>query len=167
MRKRTTRPLLLYSTGTWLAYAIAERYYRGMHWIWCSPFFRDDGKFGPTVMPPTAIPGEIHDALYKHVKEGDRHSPFIDKNKIGILNGAKSQKDRSIITARQAVEISAIVKSAQIADFRPVIFIVPFEKVSNLAKVVPPAERAHPLSIEYRIEKLRPGLFDVVELVKS
>jgi hypothetical protein len=33
--KRKPKPLVLYSTNTWLAYAISERYYRGLHYAWC------------------------------------------------------------------------------------------------------------------------------------
>ncbi len=32
-------PLILYSTNTWLAYKIAERFYGDMHYVWCAPFF--------------------------------------------------------------------------------------------------------------------------------
>jgi len=159
-----SRSLLLYSTNTWLAWAIAERYYRGIHWVWCSPFFRPERGLSPVAMPPTAIPGEIYDTLAKHVRAGDRHSPFINGNRVGILNGAKCKAEAGVITEKEHAEIVGAVDHAQIADFRPVLYVMPFRAVSRRVIAVPEAERAHSLSIEYRVEDLPRYLFDVIEL---
>ncbi len=31
--------LILYSTNTWIAYKIAQKYYKDEHYIWCTPIF--------------------------------------------------------------------------------------------------------------------------------
>lgn len=36
-RRMRTAPLVLYSTNTWLAYTVAERFYGGEHYVWCTP----------------------------------------------------------------------------------------------------------------------------------
>jgi hypothetical protein len=41
-----SEPIVLYSTSTWLAYAIAEQYYAGDHYVWCTP------HFDPSSVPP-------------------------------------------------------------------------------------------------------------------
>src|SRR5271154_4485922 len=166
-RSVLSRSLLLYSTNTWLAWAIAERYYRGIHWVWCSPFLRPEPGLSAVAMPPTAIPGEIYDSLASHVRTGDRHSPFIQRNKVGILNGAKSKTEAGLITEAQRGEIVAIVEAAEIRDFRPLLYVIPFRAVAKRAKVVPPEERAHPMSIEYRIEVLPRYFCDVIQLESS
>jgi hypothetical protein len=59
------RPLILYSTNTWLAFNIAERYYRGRHYIWCTPFFNGRSDKGEAeFVPPTSCPWEIYRSLY-------------------------------------------------------------------------------------------------------
>ena len=157
-------PLILYSTNTWLAFAIAERYYGGIHFAWCSPFFRPDAAVSSAAAPPTAIPGEIYDGFFEHVSRGDQHSPWIARNKIGILNGAVSKYVSEAINKEQLYQIDWITENAPIRDFRPLVFVIPFLGVEHLVEEVPPSERAHPLSVEYRIEALPRDRFDVIEL---
>jgi hypothetical protein len=163
-RSILSRSLLLYSTNTWIAWAIAERYYRGIHWAWCSPFFRPERGLSSVAMPPTAIPGEIYDSLASHVRAGDRHSPYIKGNRVGILNGVEHKAQAGAITDAQRGEITAIVAAAEVADFRPLLYVMPFRTVVGRAVLVPPQERAHPLSIEYRVEALPRHLFDVIDI---
>lgn len=157
-------PLILYSTNTWLAFAIAERYYGGIHFAWCSPFFRPDAAVSSAAAPPTAIPGEIYDGFFEHVSRGDQHSPWIARNKIGILNGAEVKYASGVIDIPEWDNIKWTVEKAEIRDFRPLVFVIPFGGVEHLVEEVPPAERAHPLSVEYRIEELPRDRFDVIEL---
>jgi hypothetical protein len=156
--------LLLYSTNTWLSYAIAERFYKSVHWVWCSPFFRQDSKLSITSMPPSAIPGEIYDRLYDDVASGDKHSAWIEKNRVGLLKGAFAKKKEGIITNRAEKEIISMIHVADIQSFRPLLYIIPFSKVARSVKEVPVEQRAHPMSIEYRIKKLPRFAFHALEL---
>jgi len=147
-----------------LAWAIAERYYDGIHFAWCSPFFRAERGASGVAMPPTAIPGEIYAALAKQVRAGDRHSPYIQRNKVGILQGAKSKRSTGVISRKELAEITVIVEKSETPDFSPRLYVIPFKEVTRLAKIVPPGERAHPMSIEYLIEALPNRSFDVIQL---
>jgi hypothetical protein len=160
-----TAPLVLYSTNTWLAFAIAERYYRQVHWVWCSPFFRPDGSF-PAAMPPSAIPGEIYDRLWDDVTRSDHHSAWIAKNRTGLIKGAEVKEREGIITDHQKADILAAVNGAQIKDFKPLLYVIPFTRARSLAYEVPPNERAHPMSLEYIIAKLPRRAFDLVEIYR-
>lgn len=161
------KPLLLYSTNTWLAYAIAERFYAGMHWVWCSTFFRQDAGISSASMPPSAIPGEIYNRLFEDVSNGDKHSAWIEKNRVGLIKGAASKRSKGVITGRTEKTIISIVQVAEIRDFKPLLYIIPFaSKIARLAKEVPVDQRAHPMSVEYRIESLPRSMFDAVELRK-
>jgi hypothetical protein len=115
-------------------------------------------------MPPTAIPGEIHESLGREVEGGDRHSAWIEKNKVGLLRGARAKALANVISSGQEGEIASIVESSQVSDFRPLLYVIPFAQVQPLVREVPPVERAHPLSLEYRIEALPKHLFDVLQL---
>jgi hypothetical protein len=156
-------PLVLYSTNTWLAFVLAERYFRRMHWVWCSPFFRPDPSY-PGGMPPSAIPGEIYDRLWDDVSRGDRHSGWIAKNRTGLIKAAETKEADGVITARRKAEILSVVNNAALQDFKPLVYVIPFGRVRRIAREVPPNERAHALSVEYIIEKLPRRLFDVLEI---
>lgn len=157
-------PLLLYSANTWLAFSIAERFYAGVHYAWCSPFFSPPSKLAGFAAPPTAIPREIFENLWHEAVEGDIHSSFVERNRVGILRGAEVRKAAKVITDEQEAEIAEIVSLADVRNFMPVLFVVPFAAIRERAKVVPPRERAHPMSVEYRIEELPRSSFDVLEL---
>lgn len=159
-----SKPLILYSTNTWLAYSIAQRYYKESHYVWCAPVF--DATTFPrlaTVIPPTSSPAEIYRNLFHEVSRGDRHSDKIKQNKIGIIRGASIRKSSGQISDVIEKDIVAIVDSAETRDFRPLLFVIPFRSVSKIVMEVPVAERAHPLSQEYRIERLPRRYFDVIE----
>jgi hypothetical protein len=68
-----------------------------------------------------------------------------------------------VINSRQRKEIYAIVKEAEILNFRPLLYVIPFSPVAKRAISVPIHERAHPFSIEYIIENLSRKSFDVIE----
>lgn len=157
-------PLVLYSTNTWLAYSIAQRYYKESHYVWCAPVF--DATTFPrfaTAIPPTSSPSEIYRNLSQEVNRGDRHSDKIKQNKIGIIRGASIRKTNGQITDEIEKDIVAIVNSAETRDFRPLLYVIPFRSVSKIVKEVPVAKRAHPLSQEYIIERLPRRYFDVIE----
>jgi len=159
------KPLILYSTNTWLSYIIAERYYRGEHYAWCTPYFdaRALSAYNVTT-PPTSTPSEIYRTLLEEVRRGDRHSMKIQENKIGILQGATYKRESGIITEQQEKDIATIVDIAETRDFKPLLYIIPYDYVTNIVKDVPVEDRAHPLSVEYIIECLPRNCFDVTKL---
>lgn len=57
-----------------------------------------------------------------------------------------------------------MIERAETHEFRPVLYIVPYERVEGLVIHVPAAGRANPFSVEYRIEQLRNDCFDLLEL---
>lgn len=64
-------------------------------------------------------------------------------------------------------EIAAIVDCSETADFRPLLYVIPYRAVSKQVKQVPVAERAHPLSEEYMIECLPRRYFDMIDFERS
>src|ERR1022692_859992 len=123
------RPLILYSTNTWLAFNIAERYYRGRHYIWCTPFFNgrsDKGEAG--FVPPPSCPWEFYRSLYGEWRAGDRHSMKIAQNRDGILRGVQANRSSGVTSERREREIASIVERADIRDFEPLVYVVPLRK---------------------------------------
>ena len=157
-------PLLLYSTSTWLAYSVAEQFYGGVHFAWCSPVY--DGRVaGAHVnIPPSASPVAIYRVLVEDATRGDRHSAAIDLNKKGIHRGAEARRSQGLIGDEEVSEIQISLERAQCRDFRPLLYIIPFEQVKGIVTRVPVSERAHPMSVEYRVEALPRAAFDMIEL---
>lgn len=160
--------LILYSTNTWLAFNVAERYFRHEHYVWCTPFFDSEGhpNYAYTVAP-TSCPKEIYLSLYKEVMSRDQHSGKIKDNKVGILKGAAFKRAAGIISEEQEKEIAAVVDKAQHQDFKPLLYVIPYDKVVSLIKDVPVEEKAHPLSSEFVIESLPRDYFDIIELERN
>jgi hypothetical protein len=71
---------------------------------------------------------------------------------------------KKIITQVQYDEIVVLVKAAQFADFKPILYVIAFQKVRSLAKPVGIGGRAHPFSPEYVIEELSSAHFAMIEL---
>jgi hypothetical protein len=69
-----------------------------------------------------------------------------------------------IIDDAGAGEIASVVDLADIRDFRPMCYVIPFCLVRNRVRPVPISERAHPLSPEFVIEVLPRDCFDAIEL---
>ena len=162
--KENGRPALLYSTNTWLAWAIAETYYHGIHYCWCAPYY--DGRVSPRriALPPSASPAEIYNTLRQDVVRADRHSASILRNRVGILRGAMTKRVAGVITRRQEQEIITVVNEASAQEFRPVLYVIPFLPISRRVLSVPTKQRSHPLAPEYIIRALPSHLFDMIEL---
>jgi hypothetical protein len=109
-----------------------------------------------SVLPPTSSPCDIFHNLWEEVQRGDLHSAAIERNKLGILKGISLKVDAGIITTAQAAEINAILSLTQVR--------YTYQGVAHLAKEVPVAQRAHPLSLEHTIDALPRAAFDVISL---
>jgi hypothetical protein len=157
-------PIVLYSVNSWLAFSIAERYYSGQHYVWCAPIFDGRSPFTRSwFLPPTSSPAEIYSSLKEEVRRRDRHSAKIAQNRVGIVRGATIKKKAGVINDGQEAQIVSIVDAAELADFRPLVYVIPYHSVAHLAKEVPLVDKAHPLSAEWIIESLHRDLFDVIE----
>jgi hypothetical protein len=157
-------PLLLYSTSTWMAYSVAERWYAGLHYAWCSPVY--DGRTAPVHVniPPSSNPAALYNGLLEATRRGDLHSESIQRNAAGIKRGAESRRGQGVIGEGEEKEIIEGLGLAQCRDFRPVLYVIPFHQVEPHAWRVPVSEGAHPMSIEYLVEALPRASFDMIEL---
>jgi hypothetical protein len=156
-------PLILYSTNTLLAYRINQIYYRERHFVWCNPYFSASAPSIDVQMPPSSTPSDICRSLFGDVSQEDVHSLKIQSNRDGIRKGASSKRNADQITEEQFREIDQIVSAAKLADFRPLLYVIPYHLVAEQARPVPPADRAHPFSQEYIIKDLPRPSFDVLE----
>lgn len=158
-------PIALYSTNTLLAYRINQKYYGQKHYVWCNSSLRGDNSPPDNSNPPSSSPIEIYRDFDKAVKEGDHNSFLISANKLGIRNGAQKKCDAGTITDSDLTEINWIVDSAQIPDFKPLLYLIPYSNlIANIITPVPPQTKAHPFSDECIIESLERAYFDILNL---
>jgi hypothetical protein len=81
-----------------------------------------------------------------------------------LRRGAIQKRDASVINDQQLLDINWIIDEAQISDFRPLLYIIPFtEAISSIAHELPVRDKAHPFSEEYLIESLPQNLFNIIE----
>ncbi len=154
-----------YSCCTWISFQIARLYYGNVHYVWCAPYYDPRSTLNPhNMVPPTSSPREIYTNLRKEVEAGDRHSVKIAQNTAGLRRGADIKLKSGAITQAQHDEILDIIAAAQIADFKPLLYIIPAAAAKRLLKSVPVKDRAHMMSEEYIIESLPRSHFDAIEL---
>jgi hypothetical protein len=156
---------IYYSCSTWLAYNSCQHYYGQKHYAWCSPYFDTFSKLSlHNSMPPSSNPRDIYWSLKKDVDNGDMHSAKVRGVRRGILKGAGIKRKAGIITSVEHTEILEIVAGSVLADFRPLMFVIPVQPVAGSFKAVAIKHRANPLSEEYTIENLSREFFDAFEL---
>lgn len=158
---------ILYSTNSLLAYRVNVRYYGDVHYVWASPYPGNAGSSRPLAdaNPETSTPLHRYQSLRREVASGDRHGPYIQMQQRGVQKGAVEKHTKGEITESQRDEIIAIVAASYPADYRPLLFVIPFtDEVKALAEEVPVAERAHPLAEEYLIRRLPGHCFDILTL---
>jgi len=146
--------LIFYSVNSYLAHFINACFYKEEHFVWCSPVFDPDSldqyhKWKR--IPVSSSPYYIYKMLCEEIETGDNHSDKIQKNKLGLLKGAAEKLAAGVIDQDDFARISKMIELANIHDFRPLIFLIPAEKVKGKLERIPVDKAANPLSIEYKI----------------
>lgn len=158
--------LLYYSTNTYLSFWLSNSYYKNF-FVWCSPVF-DPSKLSDyhelRKIPPSSSPFYIYNLLHNDVSSGDIHSAKIQENKAGLIKGASLHFESKTISEQDYARIIQIIEKASIADFRPLVYVIPRSKIGNKIKMVEVEYTANPLSTEYQIHDLQADEFDVIEL---
>ena len=93
------------------------------------------------------MPGAIYERLAQDVMAGDKHSPLVDQNKLGVRRGADAKLRDGVISDDRRDEILQIVDAADIQQFKPLIYVIPYTAVAAIAVEVPVSNRAHPLRL--------------------
>ena len=155
-------PLTLYSTITQLAYLIAHRYYGDVHFAWCAPGESYD-RFDPK-NPSSSHPVKLYREYLDNISSGDQHSARIDGNRIGLAKGAEARFEQGLIDQLGRDRVLKIIDSAKIQDFAPLMLVMPFDKVRNIAELAEVEDQASATSEEYIIKDLPRDHFDILRL---
>jgi hypothetical protein len=157
------RPVL-YGTVTQLAFNINERYYRGLHYMWCTPCFDIDLKSPVYTVPPTSSPFQIYQTLAREVAAADLHSEKINANRVGIQRGALKMLERGVIDQKTAERIQNTAIVAPVASFRPLLCVISADRAHEHCTEVDITAMANPLSQEFIVEDLPRTAFDVISI---
>jgi hypothetical protein len=158
-----THPIL-YSTMTTLAYNVNMKYYGGLHYMWCTPYFGSDFQSPHFTVPPSSSPLEIYETLRKEIEGADLHGTKIKLNRMGVRRGADNMARRGRITEDQQREIHAIGKTALPQQFRPLLCVISRIQAAPYYQRVDVKDRANPLSHEYIVADLPQSAFDVIRI---
>jgi hypothetical protein len=80
------------------------------------------------------------------------------------LRGAEAKRAAGVISDAEQNDILSILDQASGRDFRPLLYVIPFDRVRTIVEAAPVELRAHPLSREYILARLPRADFDVLEL---
>lgn len=164
MTAQMKEPLLLYSTNTWLAYAIAERYYDGVHFAWCSPVYDGTRADAHVNIPPSSSPADLYRLLRDEVQRGEQHSAVLEQKRKGLIRGAEERCAQGLIGDAELEAIRETVERSTLSEYRPVLYLIPYDRVRDMVIEPSVSERAHPFSIEFKVDPLPREFFDVLEL---
>jgi len=158
--------LLYYSTNSYLAFYLSEYFYRGKHFVWCSPVFNPASLDNLDIrrkIPPSSSPYKIYINFKEDVDNYDLHSSKINENKSGLKRGALINYRNEVIDADELARINQIIDTAELFLFRPLIYLIPVQLVDSKIKEVPVDTAANPLSLEYQILDLSENEFEIIE----
>jgi hypothetical protein len=104
-------------------------------------------------------------SLRRDVERKDRHSTKLLSAKVGMLRAADLKRDAGVITTETRDLIRAMIDQAEFADFRPLLYVIPYSHVLDAVEEIPLSERASEYSQEYRLPTLRREQFHVLDLL--
>jgi hypothetical protein len=166
--------LILYSINSYFSYKINEKYYKNIHYVWCSPFFDSESLDSlHNSNPHSSNPRDIFNAYIKDVYSNDKHykRTKIEENIIGIRNGAEDKLKNFVINEEQYEQIIGAIKIVQeekdYNKFRPLIYIIPYDKVQKQITTSKISETADIFSSEIKITNLHKNLFDIIDINKE
>lgn len=157
-------PILLWSASNAIKHLIGSRYL-GYHYVWCSPVFDGGsiGRYAPGArQPPSSDPVSIYRNLLNDVTKKDRHSNEIKRQREGCQALALRLLSEGRLATTAAAEIGAIVNAAECADWRPLIYAIPYSLVADRVQAVPFEKRAS-FEPEFIIPDLREEEFHIIE----
>ena len=149
---------------TLVAYNINMRYYKGLHYMWCTPYFGSDFKSPHFTVPPSSSPLEIYNTLQREIDGADLHGTKIKLNRMGIRKGADIMQKLGRITPEERGDIHAIAKLSPPQQFLPLLCVIARVEVLPYYRKVEIKDRASPLSHEYTVADVPQSAFDVIRI---
>lgn len=155
---------VLYSTMTAVAFNINKKYYGGLHYMWCTPYFGSDFESPHFTVPPSSSPLEIYNTIKKEIDGADLHNSKIRLNRIGIRKGADAMLKLGRIDHEAHGEILVASKLAPMHQFKPLLCVISRIEAIPYYKKIEIKGRANPLSHEYIVSSLPQSAFDVIRI---
>ena len=152
-------PQLLFSAKIKIAHMIEKKYY-GRHFAYCASFIHSSGQ------PLTSDPFDLAYTYYKIAQTGERHHSFFKEKQSTLLTVAGLKRKDGLISKEVENKIKHRVKGMGHEDFYPLLYIIPFSAVRGHVTTVPIHQRAADQSVEYIVEDLRPGDFEIFDFYK-
>lgn len=148
-----------------MKYQIQQRFFGDRHYVWCSPTFEAAalGRYSlGAYQPPSSDPCSIYRQLRDAVSKSDGHEPKIVSQTATLKALAIDQAAAGKITDGNRDEILALLSHAQIVDWRPLIYVVPYHLVEPRVELVPREQRASHVP-EYVVRDLGRHEFEIIE----
>src|SRR5215510_13966825 len=143
----------LYSTNPFLKLLIQEQFRKDIHYVWCSEHF-DAKKVAAyslgSLVAPSSNPADIYREVRRDIEGGDSHSAKIKGWRASLLGLAIEWEMKGEIQAFEKNEIAYMIDKAPLAQWRPLIYVIPRTLVVSRLQLVAPALRAG-LGLEYII----------------
>jgi len=145
---------------------IQQKYRGDKHYVWCGENF-DSTKVSHYSTTARAAPSSDPSAIYAQLKRAitysDAHCDKIVSQRNSIIKLAKGWAAKGEISEQDLKDITFNAKHASLNDWRPLIYVIPREKVEP--RLVPvPADKRASLGNEFILRDLSADEFDIIEL---
>lgn len=145
---------LYYSTQTLLSHHIGIRYYGNKFYVYCSLEFDPNN-------PGSSNPAALEETFRAIVEEQDRGNPKVIVQKDALKKIAERKLREGQISKEHYDALQWEIKNTELAQFRPLIYLILKDAVKGKIRSVPIEERANPYSEEYIIEGLDEADFEI------
>ncbi|HEX6370789.1 MAG TPA: hypothetical protein VF006_17865 [Longimicrobium sp.] len=115
-------------------------------------------------IPPISSPADLYRLLRDEVERGELHGAVLEEKRKGLLRGADARLAQGMIGDAERNAIEQTVDTSPLQAFRPVLYVIPYDRVKGTVVEASVEERAHPLSIEYKVNPRPRECFDILEL---
>lgn len=129
--------------------------------MWCAPAPAVDTLIGRN--PPSSDPWRLFGTYALDIRENDKGSAVIDRNRAGILRGAESKLADGVIDTNQHKIIQSMAAEASLDEFQPLFMVIPYDRAvsKQLVEKADIGVRARVTSDEYIIRNLPRDDFEV------
>lgn len=160
---------ILYSTNPWFSHHVADKYFDGVHFAWCSEYY------DPATAPPgsadasidrTSSPKAIYEALHRDCENESGHSELIKRYKKIFRRLANDWFSGGVINDTAHAEILTMANTPSWKIWRPVLYVIPKAKIVTESRLISvPRKLRASIGPELQIRDLKSDEFDLLRVL--
>jgi hypothetical protein len=149
-----------------MKFRINRDFFADVHYVWCSPEFDSSvlNRYARGAStPPSSDPKTIYTELFEATRKRDEHASKITSQKAVLIGLAEEAFTKGRLSADDRDELVALVRHAQFADWRPLLYVILCTTDIAARTALVPGDKRASHEEEYIISDLRRSEFHILE----